>query len=183
MIETINKQHETISKQQANREKRLILRHLKGASDPFVLFCFKCWQRPQHDQSDGAVFNVNKSQSQSNSCVSELLVHWATKPNCLEKLPLKLYQRNCFLFARPQRLQLQRRLCWYKLNQTVWLLPRSQVTWTWTWLPWLCQVTPTRSPPCGGRCAALWGCSWRTPTFALCLPFSPVSLEPMMACW
>lgn len=59
----------------------------------------------------------------------------------------------------------------------------SQVTWTWMWLPWLCQATLTKSRPCGERCAALWGCSWRTPTSASCLPFSPVSLEPTMACW
>lgn len=103
MIETINKQHETISKQQANREKRLILRHLKGASDPFVLFCFKCWQRPQHDQSDGAVFNVNKSQNKG-----------------LFKV---IHVSQSFLFIEPQSQIALKSCLWSSIKKTAFFLP------------------------------------------------------------
>lgn len=63
------------------------------------------------------------------------------------------------------------------------LLCHHQATSTWTWWPWPCRATLTRSLRCGGRCAAPSGCSWRTPTSASCLLSSPASLESTTAFW
>lgn len=156
--------------------------------NPFLQFYFECYfpmkaaTLPKSDRVVFLMWAYHKTKAfKSNACVWGLIMSnrtsslWIISFNsCLFTTVFFFSNHSAELYS--ESLQIVNKLAPLTSSS-------SQVIWTWMWLPWLCQATPMRRPPCGGRCAALWGCSWRTPTSASCLPFSPVSLEPMMACW